>query len=191
MSTLKHYILYFILNYGLGYLALVLYCLYIFYVLHKKQKAIELLNAACLVAAGLALFLASIYFKSIFNVWVEGDSNTQYAFANRIFGPHWPEFWTIFFIDYVIPQLLWFRKIRKNIWISLSIAVVQFISPWKRQLISMLIFGHKFFSEWTPKSSVPVLNMALVTCIIFIGLVLLMHYALAFWRKKWKGLRTN
>jgi hypothetical protein len=63
----------------------------------------------------------------------ENDEWEQYAFTNRLFGPFWFAYWGALFCKGFIPQILWIKKIRQNIWTAIILVpflLFNFYIPW-------------------------------------------------------------
>jgi len=62
-----------------------------------------------------SLIVGYAYGIEYFVAWYSGVEAEQTAFWLRAFGPYWISTWTMIICNAVIPQLLWFKKIRTHI----------------------------------------------------------------------------
>lgn len=67
----------------------------------------------------LLLLAGSIYLivltSEIFIAYYSQNEYEQYAVSNRIFGPYWFEFAIQAFVYMLLPQMMWFKKVRTSV----------------------------------------------------------------------------
>ncbi|HEU6448098.1 MAG TPA: NrfD/PsrC family molybdoenzyme membrane anchor subunit [Verrucomicrobiae bacterium] len=72
----------------------------------------------------LGNMVAYSYIMEMFMAWYSGDIFEQTAMAKRAFGPYGGLFWALIVINILVPQFLWFKKVRTNpkllFWVALS-----------------------------------------------------------------------
>ena len=83
------------------------------YGLHNLVTVRHLNNCGKLMLA-TGLFLAYTYLIEPFTAWYSGNDFEMYTVHNRAFGPHPWSFWLVILLNVVIPQALWFYKVRTN-----------------------------------------------------------------------------
>ncbi len=112
-----------------------------FYKLEDFITARHLDNMAKLMLAS-GLVVAYGYLMETFIAWYSGDIFEQSVYYFRAFGPYGVLFWALLAFNVVIPQLLWFRRVRANplmlfvisliintgMWIERFVIVVQSLS---------------------------------------------------------------
>ena len=69
--------------------------------------------AKIMLATGLIVFYG--YTVEAFMAWYSASSWEGFMLSNRATGPYWWAYWTLIFCNGVIPQLLWFKRVRMNI----------------------------------------------------------------------------
>src|SRR5918996_448748 len=69
--------------------------------------------AKIMLATGLIVFYG--YASEAFISWYSASSWEGFMMNNRMFGPYWWAYWTLIFCNGVIPQLLWFKRVRMNV----------------------------------------------------------------------------
>ncbi len=84
-------------------------------VLHVEMMCKLMLSMGCIV--GLA------YATEFFMAAYSGNPYEQFVFINRAFGPFSWAYWTMVTCNVGIPQLLWFRQIRRHIAIVFVISI--------------------------------------------------------------------
>jgi len=91
-------------------------------------------NAARLmIAAGMVV--AYCYVSEAFFAWYSGEPYERTMMAERALGPYSPLFWTMLTLNCGLLQLLWFRRIRRNMPLLFAIAVAINIGMWIERYI--------------------------------------------------------
>ena len=85
------------------------------------------------------------YACEFFMAWYSGSVYEQYAFLNRAFGPYWFAYWTMVSCNVVIPQLFWFRSIRRSIKAMFVISVSVNIGMWFERYVIIITSLHRDF----------------------------------------------
>ena len=85
------------------------------------------------------------YACEFFMAWYSGSSYEQYAFLNRAFGPYWWSYWIMIACNVVIPQLFWFKKIRRNIKAMFIISIFVNIGMWFERYVIIITSLHRDF----------------------------------------------
>jgi Ni/Fe-hydrogenase subunit HybB-like protein len=67
------------------------------------------------VMLGMGLVVAYGYLMENFTAWYSGHDAEMYAYANRFTGIYAPASWALMTLNVIIPQALWFRRVRQNI----------------------------------------------------------------------------
>ena len=90
------------------------------------------------------------YSMEFFIAWYSGVNAEQFAFVNRAFGNYSWAYWIMFSCNVFIPQLFWFKKIRRTIPFMFVIAVFVNIGMWfERFVITVTSLSKDFLpSSW-------------------------------------------
>jgi len=101
-----------------------------------------------LMATGLMVGYA--YGIEFFIAWYSGNPFERFAFINRAFGPYSWAYWTMVTCNVFIPQLFWFRKIRRNLAITWVISIFVNIGMWFERFVIIATSLHRDFlpSSW-------------------------------------------
>jgi len=79
----------------------------------------------------VSLIMGTSYLTEIFIAWYSGNEYELFTFfRNRITGEYTIQFWIMFCCNALIPQLMWFKKIRKNINAIFVISILINIGMW-------------------------------------------------------------
>lgn len=69
---------------------------------------------------------------------------------NRFFGPYAVWYWMLLACNIVIPQLLWFRRVRASVWVLFLLSLVINVGMWLERFIIVIVSLHRDFlpSAW-------------------------------------------
>ncbi|WP_455148706.1 quinol:electron acceptor oxidoreductase subunit ActD [Capnocytophaga sp.] len=111
-------------------------------------KHIELMNTVMLVAGSI---VAVAYLTEFFMAMRSHSEFEQYAFHNRATGDYAWAFWTMIICNIVLPQLLWFKKLRRSITFSVCVALVVCVGMWFERFVIIVTSLHRGYlpSSWT------------------------------------------
>ncbi len=89
------------------------------------------LNAIAKILVFVSLIMGTAYLTEIFVAWYSGNQYEIFTFFhNRMTGNFTLQFWTMFIFNALVPQLLWFKKLRKNIAALFIISILINIGMW-------------------------------------------------------------
>jgi Ni/Fe-hydrogenase subunit HybB-like protein len=109
---------------------------------HLQNMALIVLATGLIVAYG--------YLMEIFMAWYGGNPYEAAMVANRFGGPYAPIYWALLVCNVLIPQLLWFRRIRTHVFALFGVAMVVNIGMWLERFIIVVTSLHRDFlpSSW-------------------------------------------
>ncbi len=113
--------------------AMVMTLMILIRVLYKLHNYItdSHLEATAKILTFISLIMGTAYLTEIFIAWYSGNKYEIFTFFhNRITGEFAPQFWIMFVCNAVVPQLFWFKKVRKNLLSLLLISFVINIGMW-------------------------------------------------------------
>jgi molybdopterin-containing oxidoreductase family membrane subunit len=98
-------------------------------------------------------FLTSYgYFSEQFMAWYGGDVVEDYVYVNRLigFGQYAGVTWAVVFCNVLVPQLLWFRSLRRHQGVLLLVSLVVLVGMWlERFMIITTSLSRDFLpSSW-------------------------------------------
>ena len=111
-------------------------------------KHIELMNTIMLVAGSI---VAVAYLTEFFMAMRSHSEFEKYIFINRATGAYAWAFWTMIICNVVLPQLLWFKKLRRSITFSVCVALVVCVGMWFERFVIIVTSLHRGYlpSSWT------------------------------------------
>jgi molybdopterin-containing oxidoreductase family membrane subunit len=89
------------------------------------------IDAVCRVLVFISLIMGTAYLTEIFMAWYSGSPYEMYMFfKNRMFGEYAFQFWAMFIPNALVPQLFWFKKMRRNMWVVFIVSILINIGMW-------------------------------------------------------------
>ena len=90
------------------------------------------------------------YAMELFMAWYSGNHFERFVALNRAFGPYAWAYWTMISCNVLLPQLFWFRKIRRSIPIMLFIVIFVNVGMWFERFVIIVTSLHRDFlpSSW-------------------------------------------
>jgi Ni/Fe-hydrogenase subunit HybB-like protein len=109
---------------------------------HLQNMAKVMLVAGLVVAYG--------YFCEAFYAWYSASTWERYFIINRIMGPYAWSYWILILTNIVIPQILWWKPMRTNIWMLLFVSTSINIGMWFERFVIIVVSMHRDFlpSSW-------------------------------------------
>jgi Ni/Fe-hydrogenase subunit HybB-like protein len=101
-----------------------------------------------MIATGLIVVYS--YFVEGFMAWYSANPAEQFMILNRLTGPYWGLYALLLTCNGVPPFLLWFRRIRLNIWVLFILSLVINVGMWLERFIIIVTSLHRSFipAEW-------------------------------------------
>jgi Ni/Fe-hydrogenase subunit HybB-like protein len=102
------------------------------------------------VMLAMGLFVSYGYLMENFTGWYSGDQYEIYIYANRFTGVYAPAMWALMFHNVLVPQLLWFRFVRRSVPLLFLVAILINIGMWLERYIIVVTSLHRDFlpSSW-------------------------------------------
>ncbi|MFA8434505.1 MAG: NrfD/PsrC family molybdoenzyme membrane anchor subunit [Marinifilaceae bacterium] len=116
-----------------------------------------------IIATGSIVGIA--YITELFIAWYSGVEYEQYAFLNRATGPYWWAYWIMMSCNVISPQLLWIKKLRRNLVFTFILSIFINIGMWFERFVIIVTSLHR---DYLP-SSWSMYKPTLVEVGIFIG----------------------
>ena len=89
--------------------------------------------AKLLLMTGLIVTYA--YIIEAFLAWYSGNPNEKFVQLNRAFGPYRLAYWLLIFCNVLVPQALWFKKIRTHVPSLFLISLLVNIGMWTERYV--------------------------------------------------------
>ncbi|MEX2118977.1 MAG: NrfD/PsrC family molybdoenzyme membrane anchor subunit [Pirellulales bacterium] len=104
--------------------------------------------AKVMLATGL--IVAYGYLMEAFFAWYSGNEYEWFLTINRALGPYAATYWSLIVCNVAVPQLLWFRAVRRNVPLLFVIALVVNVGMWLERFVIIVTSLHRDFlpSSW-------------------------------------------
>jgi len=104
--------------------------------------------AKIMLVTGLIVFYG--YTTEAFFGWYAANEYEGFMIHNRMFGPYWYAYWTLIFCNGVMPQTLWFKKVRTNIPLLFLISLIVNTGMWLERFVIVVTSLSRDFlpSSW-------------------------------------------
>ncbi|KAA3614574.1 MAG: hydrogenase [Planctomycetota bacterium] len=109
------------------------------------------ISAMCKVIVFTGTIVGSAYATELFMAWYSGNPFEQFAFNNRVFGPMGWSFGIMVLCNVIVPQLLWFKRIRSSIRSIFLITILVNVGMWFERFVIIVSSLHRDFlpSSWS------------------------------------------
>jgi molybdopterin-containing oxidoreductase family membrane subunit len=109
---------------------------------HLENMAKVMLATGLIVAYG--------YFIEAFMCWYSGNPYEEYMLLNRLTGPYKHMYWALLACNILVPQVLWIRGARRNIFVLFLVAMSVNVGMWLERFIIIVTSLHRDFlpSSW-------------------------------------------
>jgi molybdopterin-containing oxidoreductase family membrane subunit len=82
-----------------------------------------------------SLMVGYAYGTELFMAWYSGVEYEQFAFLNRAFGPYAWAYWTMVMCNVFVPQVMWFKKCRTNLWLMWVVSILVNVGMWMERFV--------------------------------------------------------
>jgi molybdopterin-containing oxidoreductase family membrane subunit len=89
--------------------------------------------AKVMLATGLIVLYG--YSVEAFMAWYSASPPERFMIANRVTGPYWWAYASLIFCNGFVPQTLWFKRVRTNIWLLFVIALLVNTGMWLERYV--------------------------------------------------------
>jgi Ni/Fe-hydrogenase subunit HybB-like protein len=109
---------------------------------HLENMAKVMLATGLIVAYG--------YMMETFGAFYSGNQYDKFMVLNRWFGPYAFFYWMLILCNIVLPQMMWFKKVRMNVGVLFVISLIVNIGMWLERFIIVVTSLHRDFlpSSW-------------------------------------------
>lgn len=108
------------------------------------------LDAMCKITLATSMIVGLAYGTELFSAWYGFNPYERFAFLNRMLGPYRGFYWVMIFCNVLVPQLLWFKRVRTTpAWI-LPISILINVGMWLERFMLIVTSEHRDFlpSAW-------------------------------------------
>jgi molybdopterin-containing oxidoreductase family membrane subunit len=90
------------------------------------------------------------YGTEFFIAWYSGNPYEGFTFINRATGPFAWAYWIMVTCNVISPQLMWFKKLRRNLWVLFILSIFVNIGMWFERFVIVVTSLHRDYlpSSW-------------------------------------------
>lgn len=90
------------------------------------------------------------YAAEFFIAWYSGNQYERFVFVNRAFGPYGWSYWMMVTCNVIIPQIFWWKKMRRSIPVMFVVSIFVNIGMWFERFVITVTSLHRDFlpSSW-------------------------------------------
>ncbi|HEY7292407.1 MAG TPA: NrfD/PsrC family molybdoenzyme membrane anchor subunit [Vicinamibacterales bacterium] len=109
---------------------------------HLQNMAKVMLVTGLIVAYG--------YGTEAFIAWYSADKYEMFVPFNRVTGPYWWTYFALILCNVLVPQILWFKRIRTNVPMLFVLSLVINVGMWLERFVIIVTSLHRDFlpSSW-------------------------------------------
>jgi molybdopterin-containing oxidoreductase family membrane subunit len=90
-----------------------------------------------------SMMVGYAYAVEFFTAWYSGVLYEKAAFLNRALGPYAWAYWTMVACNVLVPQALWFRRVRRTPWLMFPIVVLVNVGMWFERFVIIVTSLHR------------------------------------------------
>jgi molybdopterin-containing oxidoreductase family membrane subunit len=115
---------------------------------YVTRNHIDAMTKLVLVTSGIVLLA---YGTEFFTALYSGNEYERFAFLNRALGPMAWAYWIMVSCNVLVPQLFWFRRLRRNLVVVFAATIFINIGMWFERFVIIVTSLHRDFlpSSWT------------------------------------------
>ncbi len=102
---------------------------------HLENMAKVMLATGLIVAYG--------YMVETFMAWYSANTYEKFMIFNRMTGPYAPMYWALISCNVVLPQMLWFKRLRTTVPVLFAMSIIVNIGMWLERYIIVVTSLHR------------------------------------------------
>jgi molybdopterin-containing oxidoreductase family membrane subunit len=109
------------------------------------------LDAMCKLVIATSGIVGLAYATEFFTAMYGGNAYEQFVFANRALGPFAWAYWTMVSCNVIVPQFLWFSRIRRTVGAIFLISLLVNVGMWFERFVIIVTSLHRDFlpANWS------------------------------------------
>jgi Ni/Fe-hydrogenase subunit HybB-like protein len=119
---------------------------------YKLEDFITLrhIRNCCKVMLATGWIVGYGYLMELFMSWYSGNIFEMFMMKNRMFGPYGYMYWLLILCNILVPQLLWWKKMRDNLMVIFIISMFINVGMWLERFVIIVMSLNRDFvpSSW-------------------------------------------
>lgn len=111
----------------------------------KDYITLDHMEAMNKIIMATGMMVGYAYGMEFFIAWYSGVEYEQFAFMNRVFGPMAWSYWIMVTCNVLIPQIFWFKSMRRNIPVMFVVSIFVNIGMWFERFVITVTSLHRDF----------------------------------------------
>ncbi|MFB3916174.1 MAG: NrfD/PsrC family molybdoenzyme membrane anchor subunit [Terriglobales bacterium] len=109
------------------------------------------MDAMCKLVIATSGIVGLAYATEFFTALYSGNPYEQFVFLNRAKGPFFWGYWTMVSCNVLVPQLLWFKRVRRAVPVVFVISILVNVGMWFERFIIIVTSLHRDFipANWS------------------------------------------
>jgi len=103
------------------------------------------IDVMCKVTLATGSIVGYAYGMEFFIAWYSGSLFERFAFINRALGPYWWGYWLMIGCNVIVPQLFWFKRVRRTLWLVFLLSILVNVGMWFERFVIVVISLHREF----------------------------------------------
>mgnify|MGYP000406877614 CR=1 FL=1 len=103
------------------------------------------IDVLCKVTLAAGNIVGYAYGVELFATWYGGGSLERFTLMNRALGPYGWACGIMIFCNVVVPQLFWFRRVRRNLLVVFLVSILVNIGMWFERFVIVVVSLHRDF----------------------------------------------
>jgi len=97
------------------------------------------------------LLVGTAYTTELFMAWYSGNPYERFTFMNRAFGPYSWAYWLMFSCNVFVPQIFWFKRMRKSVVVLFIASLLVNVGMWFERFNIVVTSLHRDYlpSSWS------------------------------------------
>jgi len=97
------------------------------------------------------LLVGTAYTTELFMAWYSGNPYERFTFMNRAFGPYSWAYWLMFSCNVFVPQIFWFKKMRRSVVVLFVASLLVNVGMWFERFNIVVTSLHRDYlpSSWS------------------------------------------
>ncbi len=116
----------------------------------KNYITLNHMEAMAKVIMLTGMLVGFAYTTEFFMAWYGGNDYEGFIFRNRAFGPYGWAYFIMFTCNAIVPQVFWFKSMRRNAWVLFAVSILVNIGMWFERYVIIVTSLHRDFlpSSW-------------------------------------------
>jgi molybdopterin-containing oxidoreductase family membrane subunit len=107
------------------------------------------IDLMCKVTLATGSIVGYAYSMEFFIAWYSGNPYERFTFINRAFGPYGWGYWWMISCNVLVPQLFWFKAVRRNVIFIWILSIFVNIGMWFERFVIVMSLHREFLpSSW-------------------------------------------